>query len=344
MDEWSMHHFSKKRPQYQPQSQDSFNFVKLPGFHGSNDSSLYLDWEAKVEHIFHVYKVTEDEKVRLASLVFLDYAKHWWHHLVLDIGINKRPPVVSCYNLKTCMRARFVPPPSRKEHLLKFQRLPQGHRSVDEYFKDFETTLTKMNMHANEESKIKWFVSGLRREIKDFVKLHEYSSLKKVVHLAIKVESHLLKTAFKNIHDDGFYKSSRKDANKISTKTYPSNFSNQPTSKPKVSTKNPSTPKSPTKTSKTKCFKCLSFGHIAAKCPFKETILLNEIKQDHHKTKSKREIEREKEGQDTMGLIPSPPRCFPSLYFSFSKHSKYLTFCLRSLGMLFQTLLKVLTF
>jgi len=56
---------------------------------------------------------------------------------------------------------------------LKFQRLPQGHRTVDEYFKDFETTLTKMNMHANEESKIKWFVSGLRREIKDFVKLHE---------------------------------------------------------------------------------------------------------------------------------------------------------------------------
>jgi len=217
VDEWSMHHFSKKRPQYQPQSKDSFNFVKLPSFHGSNDSSLYLDWKAKVEHIFHVYKVTEDQKVRLASLVFLDYAKHWWHHLVLDIGLKKRSPVVSWYDLKTCMCARFVPP-SRKEHLLKFQRLPQGHRTVDEYFKAFETTLTKMNMHDNEESKIKWFVSGLRREIKDFVKLHECFSLKKVVHIAIKVESHLLKTTFKNTHDDGFYKSSRKDANNISTK------------------------------------------------------------------------------------------------------------------------------
>ena len=63
---------------------------------------------------------------------------------------------------------RFVPP-SRKEHLLKFQRLPQGHRTIDEYFNDFETTLTKMNMHANEESKIKWFVHGLKRDIRDFV-------------------------------------------------------------------------------------------------------------------------------------------------------------------------------
>jgi len=76
----------------------------------------------------------------------------------MDIGLNKRPIVVSWYNLKACMRKRFVPPPSRKEHLLKFQRLHQGHRMVDEYFKDFETTLVRTNMHDNEETKIVKFV------------------------------------------------------------------------------------------------------------------------------------------------------------------------------------------
>jgi len=155
--------------------------------------------------------------------------------------------MVSWCDLKACMRARFVLP-SRKEHLLKFQRLHQGHRPVDEYFKAFETTLTKMNMHDNEESKIKRFVSNLRREIKDFVKLHEYSSLKKVLHLAIQVESHLLETTFKNTHDDGFYNSSRKDAYKIYTQHSPSQFSKETTSSQKVSTQNPSTPKSTTKT------------------------------------------------------------------------------------------------
>ena len=89
------------------------------------------------------------------------------------------------YDLKACMRVRFVPHPYRKEHLLKFQRLHQGHRMVDEYFQEFETSLIKMNLHVNDESKIKWFVSGLRREIKDLVKLHEYTSLKKVFHLVI---------------------------------------------------------------------------------------------------------------------------------------------------------------
>jgi len=61
--------------------------------------------------------------------------------------------------------------------------------SVDEYFKDLEVTLTKINMHETEESKIATFVSGLRREIQNVVELYEYTSLEKMVHLVIKVES-----------------------------------------------------------------------------------------------------------------------------------------------------------
>ena len=179
-EEWRLTKFDARHHQHQPQY--CFNFVKLPSFSGSNDPSLYLEWEAKVEHLFHVYKVTEDQKVRLASLVFLDYANQWWQQTVLDIGLNKRPTVVSWYDLKACMHARFVPPPYRKELLLKLQRLHQGPRTVDEYFKDLETTLTKINMHDNEESKIARFVSGLRREIQDIIELYEYSSLEKVVH------------------------------------------------------------------------------------------------------------------------------------------------------------------
>jgi len=71
-------------------------------------------------------------------------------------------------------------------------------------------------MHDNEESKITRFVIGLRREIQDIVELYEYCSLKKVVHLTIKVESQLLKkTTSKNTHNDDFYKSLWKDTNKI---------------------------------------------------------------------------------------------------------------------------------
>jgi len=96
-----------------------FPFVKLPSFSGDSDPNVYLGWEAKVEQTFHVHEVLEAQRVRLASLEFLDYAMQWWHKTLVDIGLNKRPPVVSWNILKECMWARFVPPPSRKEHFVE---------------------------------------------------------------------------------------------------------------------------------------------------------------------------------------------------------------------------------
>jgi len=57
--------------------------------------------------------------------------------------------------------------------------------------------------------------------------------------------------------------------------------------------------------------------------------MLQEVKQDQLTLKTKSENEREKEGQDNMGLIPSPPSCFSSLSFSLPKHSKYLTYLIK---------------
>ena len=115
--------------------------------------------------------------MKVASLELIDYAMNWWHSIVMDIGYNKRPPVVSWNDLKECMRLRFVPPHFRKDLMLKLQRFQQGTLSVDAYFKELETLLLKVNMKESEEALIARFVSGLRRDIQDVVELQEYSSL-----------------------------------------------------------------------------------------------------------------------------------------------------------------------
>jgi len=48
-------------------------------------------------------------------------------------------------------------------------------------------------MQENDGSKVARFVSGLRREIQDVVELYKSTTLEKLVHLAIKVESQLSK-------------------------------------------------------------------------------------------------------------------------------------------------------
>jgi len=96
--------------------------VKFPSFSGEGDPNVYLGWEAKVEQIFDENGVLDDQRIRLASLEFLDYAMQWWHQSLVDIGLNKRPLMVSWNNLKACMRDRFVPPHFRKYLLLNSTR------------------------------------------------------------------------------------------------------------------------------------------------------------------------------------------------------------------------------
>jgi len=285
-----LNHIEERRqhPHYAPKI--SLPYVKVPSFSGEGDPNIYLGWEAKVEQIFNVHEVQEDQKVKLAFLEFLDYAMQWWHKTVMDIGLNKRSVVVSWKDLKLCMRARFVPPHYRKELLLKLQRLQQGRKSFDDYFKELETTLTKTDMHESEKSKMAIFVSGLRREIQDVIELYEYSSLEKLVHLAIKVETQLSKkTNFKNSHNDGYHHSYWKNKKKSSSKTFPSSFVKDSTYNPRDSKPSTSTPKFPTKTSSQKCFKCLGFGHIATNCHSKRTMMVKEgvVMSDHSSQKSK---------------------------------------------------------
>ena len=157
-----------------------------------------MEWEAKVDQIFHVYEVLDDQRVRLASRVH-GLCMQWWHKTLMDIGLNKRP-VVYLNDLKACMRARFIPPHFRKDLLLKLQRFHQGTLSVDDYFKELDTLLIKIDMNKSDETMAR-FVSGLRRDIQDVVELHEYSSLQTLVHPAIKVESKIVrKNSFKNSH------------------------------------------------------------------------------------------------------------------------------------------------
>jgi len=92
--DWRVCNFEERRHQHQP-PKTSFPFIKLPSFSGDSDPNVYLGWEAKVEQIFNVYEVEEDQKVKLASLEILDYAMQWWHRTVMDIGLNKRSVVVS---------------------------------------------------------------------------------------------------------------------------------------------------------------------------------------------------------------------------------------------------------
>ena len=63
--------------------------------------------------------------------------------------------------------------------------------SVSEYFKELESQMRRVEIKETNKEKIKRFVSGLRRDIKDQVELYEYSTLENVLTLALGIEIQL---------------------------------------------------------------------------------------------------------------------------------------------------------
>ena len=107
---------------------------KIPKFYGGSDPKIFLDSEAKVKQIFNENHAKDQAQVDLVVLGFSEYANTWWHKVCKNY--DQGPPAASWMDIKTLMRARFVPPSYRKELLLKLQRLHQGSMSVSEYFKE----------------------------------------------------------------------------------------------------------------------------------------------------------------------------------------------------------------
>ena len=69
------HHHShgesyNREKRHHQEAKPQLSFVKVPSFSRDSDPNVYLDWEAKVDHIFHVYKVQDDHKLGIVSLSF----------------------------------------------------------------------------------------------------------------------------------------------------------------------------------------------------------------------------------------------------------------------------------
>ncbi|XP_071902760.1 uncharacterized protein [Coffea arabica] len=52
--------------------------IKIPTFQGTSDPAVYLEWEQRIEMVFECQYYTEEQKVKLATFEFTDYAMVWW--------------------------------------------------------------------------------------------------------------------------------------------------------------------------------------------------------------------------------------------------------------------------
>jgi hypothetical protein len=114
--------------------------------------------------------------------------------------------------MKKEMQARFVPSHYVTDLFKKLQKLKQGTKTIEEFYKEMELTMMRANIQESENQTIAWFFNGLNYPIKRIIEFQKYSNMVELVHQASKVE--------RQVNEDIKYNKSKSYfASKLSTST-----------------------------------------------------------------------------------------------------------------------------
>ncbi|KAK1693078.1 hypothetical protein QYE76_009775 [Lolium multiflorum] len=138
----------------------------MPKFKGEDDVEAYLSWALKVDKIFRIHNYSGAKKVAMASLEFEDYANTWWEQVLTLREEKGEPPIDTWEEMKEEMQARFVPTHYMTDLFNKLQKLKQGTKTVEEFFKEMELTMMRANIQESENQAIARFFNGFNYPIK----------------------------------------------------------------------------------------------------------------------------------------------------------------------------------
>ncbi|XP_058003982.1 uncharacterized protein LOC131180648, partial [Hevea brasiliensis] len=252
--------------------------MQIPPFHGKDNPEVYLEWERQVELIFECHHYSEEKKVKLAAVEFKEYAIVWWDQLLSRRRRNGQRTVETWDEMKGILRNRFVPPYYHRELLQRLQKLTQGTKSVEEYYKAMEIALIRADVEEDREATMVRFLNGLNPEIANIVELQPCVEVEDMLQMALKVEKQLKR---KNVARYAPANHSAPRSNWKSNWSAPSRVEKEVPKfkkeewkgKEKVEEKNKGVP---TRTRELKCFKCLGNGHYASQCPNKRVMVVRE--------------------------------------------------------------------
>ncbi|KAG5253258.1 gag protein [Salix suchowensis] len=71
---------------------------------GKNDPEAYLEWEKKVNWIFDCHSYSEQKKVKLVMIEFIEYVMIWWDQIVISRRRKGERPVQTWGEMKVLMR------------------------------------------------------------------------------------------------------------------------------------------------------------------------------------------------------------------------------------------------
>ncbi|XP_023553652.1 uncharacterized protein LOC111811140 [Cucurbita pepo subsp. pepo] len=247
--------------------------LKLPKFYGKTDPEEYLEWEKTIESVFKCHNFSDKKKVLLCIAQFKQYAQIWWDKLMSSRRRNLEAPIDSWYEFKESMRKRFVPQYFQRDMAQKLQALKQGRKSVEDYYKEMDTLMDRLDLDEDMEALMARFLNGLNTEIADKTDLQPYSNIEELLHIAIKIERQIQRRS-QRYSSKTFPNSTstwKKDSKNIDYKHRNPEINEKPQAKfekgESSRTGKEKVEKSNVRNRDLKCWRCQGVGHYSRDCP-----------------------------------------------------------------------------
>ncbi|KAK3189530.1 hypothetical protein Dsin_029091 [Dipteronia sinensis] len=119
-----------------------------------------IKWEKRIKLVFDCHDYSELNKVKLAAIEFTDYAIVWWDQLIVSKRRNGERPIETWEEMKAVMRKRFFPSHYYRGLFQKFQNLTQGSKCVEDYYKEMEIAMIRVDVEEDQEATMASFLSG----------------------------------------------------------------------------------------------------------------------------------------------------------------------------------------
>jgi len=162
---------------------DRFMRNKPPTFKGRFDPERALTWKESMERIFRAMVTNDDQKVRLATHMFVEEAEYWW--MSTKRSIEASGDVVTWVRFKSEFLKKYFLEDLRNKKEAEFLNLKQGSMSIAEYAAKYEE-LSRFCPYINVDdamvSKCVKFENGLRLEIYQYICFHEIRDFDTLVH------------------------------------------------------------------------------------------------------------------------------------------------------------------
>ncbi|XP_024009444.1 uncharacterized protein LOC112084526 [Eutrema salsugineum] len=176
--------------------------------------------------------------------------------------------------MRFSLKKRYVPVYYHRDLQKKFRKLTQGSKTVEEYFKEFETLKNWLEVEDSAETLMAQFIDGLNDRISRKVERQTYHDLEDVLHHAVQAEQYIKrKNTSTNRSKTTWTPQPQRALEKGNAVEVDNRFHK---STPETSKANrPEVSKASTQRARDiTCFKCQGKGHYARECPNQRVMIL----------------------------------------------------------------------